>query len=498
MRRMLCALTAALLSVPVTHADVLDQSQTLITSENYFVVGANAAGVQTVIGQVFTAGMDGYLERVQVYLENDSASPVTGGLLLSVQTVTADGLPSGREIASDSVGVCSASLVTSCVPAAGSPGWVEFGLPPAILYAGTRYALVLRAWGGGYLRWYDHIGPSAYAPGYMAGNTGTGWWKGDYDDMTFRTYVAPPALDQSQTVAVGYRTVQFQLPVTQTFTAGISGYLRRIRLLLENQTATTPVTVDLHTINRTDDLDEMFMGTHIAEATIPVASLPSAGSPGWVDVTFDYPSIVPGPEYAIILSIASNGSIRWHDTSASGYTRGRELIWEYIGMGFGVWAENWNADAAFETYVLRPVARSTPPPPREITPCANKVCPATKGGLTPANFVEEIKAHFLFKEKLNGTVAGVFSFTDAWPDGISFEDCTTEPGPCQLRVATFKCSGPNAMTVAGTLQRAADTYATSYELNLVGSRRGSGTITLKTPENTYTFTHDRIVEVICP
>jgi hypothetical protein len=495
MRRILCALTAALLSVPATHADVLDQSQTAVTSGSYFAVGTNPIGVQYVVGQVFTAGMDGYLKRVQVLLENDSASPVTGGLLLSVQTVTTDGLPSGREIASDSIAVC-ADPAPSCVPAAGSPGWVEFSLPPAIVSAGTRYALVLRAWGGGYLRWYYHVSPSLYTGGYAAANNGSGWFDIDYDDATFRTYVAPPVLDQSQTAVGGYKIVNPQHPMAQTFVPAVTGYLRRIRLLLENQTASSPIAVSILLVDRAHP-SAYRIGPEIAGATIPVAHLPSAGYPGWVDVTLDYLWMVAGTEYAVVLS-PSTGSIKWFDDfDYHDYTLRTEFYWEYIG-DLGFWKEQYWADAAFETYVLPPVARSMPPPPREISPCINRVCPETKGGLTPADYVDGIKTHFLFKEKLNGAVGGTFSFTDEWPDGVSFQDCTTESNTCRLSVTTFKCTGPNAMTVAGSFKRAGDAYGSSYELNLTGTRKGSGTIILKIPKKTYTFTHDRIVEVSCP
>lgn len=492
MRKMLWALAAALLSVPATHADVLDQWQTAITSNSYFIVGTNPSGVQYVIGQIYTAGLDGYLQRVQVYIENDSASPVTGGLLLSVQTVTADGLPSGREIASDSIPVCPDEPIESCVPRAGSPGWVEFGLSPAIIAAGTRYALVLRAWGGGFLRWYDHVGPSYYPNGYMAGTSGSGWWAGTYDDMTFKTYVSPPVLDQSQTVATGYGVVHAERLMAQGFTPGVSGYLRRVRLLLENHDAVGPINVSIQPIEHNYEHPS---GTPIPDgtATIPVASLPPAGNPWWVDVTFDYPWVIMGTEYAIVLSTAASGSIVWHDVATDMYLGGHEMAWEYIG-----WYWVYRSDATFETYVLEPVTRSMPPPPREISPCVNRVCPETKGGLTPADSVDGIKAHFLFKEKPNGTVGGVLSFTDEWVDGISFEDCTTASGTCRLQVTTFKCTGPNAMTVAGSVKRATDTYALSYELELVGSRHGSGTFTLKLPRNTYTFTRDHVVEVNCP
>lgn len=497
MRRILCALTAALLSVPVTHADVLDQSQTGVTPGTYVAVGTNPAGIQSVIGQVFTVGMDGYLDRVQVYLENDSASPVTGGVLLSVQTLTTDGLPSGREIASASIPLCPAYPVTSCVPVAGEAGWAEFSLSPARVDAGSRYALVLRAGGGGYLRWYHQIGPSAYPRGYMAGNTGTGWFAIDYDDAAFQTYVRPPSLDQSQTAVSYYKIVNPQHPMAQTFRPAISGSLRRIRLLLENLTATGPINVSVQIVDRLANATAEPLGPEIALTTIPLANLPSAGSPGWVDVTFDYPSIVANGEYAVVLGAASSGSIKWLDKAGDAYTRGREIYREYIA-DIGFWNEQYGVDAAFETYVLPPVSRSMPPPPRVITPCANRVCPETKGGLTPADHVEGIKTHFLFKEKLDGTVEGVFNFTDEWPNGVSLQDCTTGTGTCQLRVTTFRCSGPNAMTVAGSFKRATDTYPLSYELNLIGTRKGSGTVTLELPEHAYTFTLDRIVDVSCP
>lgn len=497
MRRMLCALTAALLSVPVTHASVLDQSQSTITAGSYFAVGATTPAVQSVIGQVFTAGLDGYIERVQVYVENSSASPVTGGLLLSVQTVTPEGLPSGRELTSDSIGVCSATLVTRCVPPAGSPGWVEFNLPPARVDAGTRYALVLRAWGGGYLRWYNRVGPSFYPNGYAAGTTGGGWFAIDYDDTTFQTYVRPPALDQSQTAVDSFKFVTPQHAMAQIFVPAVTGYLRRIRVLLENDNATSPIRVTIH-IRDLESPTIFTLGPALAVATIPVASVPPAGNPGWVDVTFDYLWLVAGTQYSIELSVPATGSTKWFDHYAGmSHTRRWELYWEYF-HGMGYWENYYVTDATFETYMLQPAMRSTSPPPRVISPCINRVCPETKGGLTPADYVDGIKAHFLFKEKLDGVVMGTFSFRDEWPDGISFEDCTTEPGPCQLQVTTFQCTGPNAMTVAGGLRRAGDTYATSYELNLVGSSKGPGTITLKTPKNTYTVTRDRIVEVRCP
>ena len=513
MSRMLWATAIALLSMAAVADDVLDQSQDKITADNYFSVGTNLSGTQWVIGQVFTAGVDGYLGRVQVYLENDSSRPVTGGILVSVQTVTTGGLPSGRQIAGGTIPVCPVTPPQSCVPPAGSPDWVEVNLSPAIVTAGARYALVLRAGGEGVLRWYDFIGPSAYPSGFMVGNSGSGWWAGTYDDMTFRTYVTPPVLDQSQAESNGYFAVQQNVDlghwwttasVAQTFTAGIGGYLHRVRLLLENRSVSGPIAVSIRTVDVLYD-GAYPSGTQIGSGTIPVASLPSVGVPGWVDVTLDDPVITPGAQYAILLSMTADGWIKWYDNQRLSfwdpdvYPQGHELVWTA-----GTW---WNLDndyslgprdATFETYVLPPITRALPPPPRVITPCINRVCPATEGGLTPADFTDGIKTHFQFKERLNGTVQGIFDFTDAWPDGLSFQGCTTESAACRLTVATLLCTEPHTMTVAGSYRRPEDSYATSYQLTLSGTRNGPGTFTLSTAGKTYTLTRDRSVNVTCP
>jgi hypothetical protein len=503
-------LTAAL-PAPAA-ADVLDQSPVWTTPDSSFAVGANAPGTQSVIGQIVTAGLDGYLTRVQVYLENDATVPVTGGLLISIQTVTSDGLPSGREITNGTVGICTDTPAGDCIPPAGSPGWVEVRVSRVVVTAGTRYALVLRAWGGGFLRWYHFIGPSAYSSGYMVGTSGSGWWAGTYDDMMFRTYVAPPVLDQSQTVSNGYFAVQQNVSlgywwktasVAQTFTAGTTGYLHRVRVRLENVSASGPIAVSIRTVDMKYD-GAYPSGTQIGSGTIPVAKL-TVGAPGWVDVTLNDPVVTQGSQYAIILSMTSDGWIKWYDHQRSTmslpdvYPQGHELVWTA-----GAW---WNLDiedtlgprdATFETYVLPPITYSPPPPPRVITPCVNRVCPETKGGLTPADFTDGITTHFLFKERLNGTVQGIFNFTDAWPDGVSFQGCTTESTACRLTVTTFRCTDPHTMTVAGSYRRPQDAQALSYRLTVSGTRKGSGTFTLNAGGKTYTLTRDRIVDVICP
>jgi hypothetical protein len=493
--------------------DVLDQSQTRMTPGNFFSVGTNLSATQYVIGQTFVAGLDGYLGRIRVYLENDSASPVTGGLIVSIQTATDDGLPSGREITNGTVSLCSDEPTGSCVPPAGSPGWVEVRLTPARVTAGTRYALVLRAVGGGFLHWYDYIGSSAYPNGNMVGNSGSGWWAGTADDMTFETYVTTPVLDQSQTTSNGYLAVQQNVDlghwwrtasIAQTFTAGVGGYLHRVRVLLENGSVSGPIAVSIRTVRMLED-GAYPTETQIGSGTIPVERVPPVGAPAWVDVTIDDPTLIQGVQYAVILSVTTDGWIKWYDNQrltvedADAYTGGHELVW--------TGASWWNLDldyalgprdTTFETYVLRPSSRSLPPPPRVITPCVGRVCPSVSGGLTPADSTDGITTHFQFKERLNGTVQGFFDFNDDWPDGLSLQGCTTESAACRLTVSTFNCIGPNTMIVAGSYKRREDTYTLGYQLTLSGTKDGSGTFTLLAGPKTYTFTQDRIVNVTCP
>ncbi len=496
------ALTASLLTVflvvsavvarPQSPGDTLDQFQTYITEDNYFIVGTVPFGTQErVTGQIFTAGLYGYLTRVQVYLENDASSPLAGGVMASIQTVTDDGFPSGREISSGSIGICADPAAVRCVPPAGSPGWVEIGLSPVVVEPGTRYAVVLRAWGGGRLHWFNHIGPSAYEAGFVVSNDGSGWLAVDYDDMTFRTYVRTPVLDQSQTVANDAVNVFPNYRVAQSFTAGTSGALHSVSVKLENDSLWPvygPVTVSVWTpLTASNPLHEQ-----IALGTIPNAAVPPVGYPAWVDVPVCCGNVSAGSQYIIVLSVYS-GTIWWHRSEGDAYSGGTEIDehsywgWEYPGT-----------DTAFQTYVLEPLAQSPPPPPAGIAPCVNGACPALKGDLTPADFTDGITAHFLFKERPNGTVQGIFDFTDELLDKVPLSGCTTESTACRLTVRTFACTGPQEMTVAGSFKRMGDEYASGFRLVASGVKNGPAALTLSVAGLTYSFTHNRMVDVTCP
>lgn len=488
-------LTLASAGPAAATGDTLDQSQTYITASNYFIVGSIPFGTrQQVSGQIFTAGVYGYLTRVQVYLENDASSPVTVGVMASLQTVTDDGRPSGREIGSGTAALCSDTRTERCVPPAGSPGWVEIGIGDAIMTPGTRYALVLRASGGGRLRWYNHVGESAYEGGFVVVNDGSGWLDVPPDDMTFRTYVSTPVLDQSQTQTSQWNnSLGWGATLAQTFTPSVSGILSKVSVYLENDTSySTDGVVGVGI--RTTDPQEFPSVTVIGSGTIPVAAIPPLGQPGWVDVDICCGVVTQGVRYALVLGKAGPGWAQWHGYSEDAYGPGTQWYW---ASSWGVW-ENAFQDLAFKTFVMEPLARVTPPPAPTITPCVHRLCPATIGGFTPWDKTDGVMSYFTFSEQPNGRVNGFLNFADSAPDAVSLRGCTTGWGGCQLVVKTFACADQHSMTVAGTYKRWGQTEASTFRLTLSGVWNGPGTFTLTSGGYTYTLSHDRIVHVTCP
>lgn len=482
--------------------DTRDQSQTSTHPDWFFYVGADMFGELHEVGQIFLVGMEGYLDRVRVYLENDPSSPATGPITVSIQEVTNDWLPSDREIA-------NATIPLDRIPSAGSPDWVDVSIEPVLVKKGTYLALVLSLSGGtGHIRWHDYIGPSAYPSGFTVGNDGYGWRAGTYDDMTFETYVITPVLDQSQEATNHYSIVEKDVSsggrlytqlIAQTFTAGVSGNLHQVRVLLENGTAGAPIAVSIQTVETL--LGRRFpTGLQIGSGTIPVEMIPQAGYSDWVDVSINDPPITAGTQYAIILSLTGSGWVKWYEYYGDVYERGT----------LDVWSQNYwfdsdydytirSRDATFQTYVLPPIITSpAPPPPQTTTPCVNGVCPAAKGGFTLADFTDGIMGHFQFRERPNGTIQGILNFTDSWPDGISLQGCTTESAACRLTVATFACTDQHTITVAGSYTQRGKPLADSYLLTLSGAAHGPGRFTLKAGGKSYTLTRDGITDVTCP
>jgi hypothetical protein len=492
-------MVSGLLCPTPAHAagDTLDQAQTATWTDVWRIGG----GYRPEMAQIVTAGMYGFLHQVSLYLDNLSA---TGPVTVSIQTVIG-GVPSGKQIG-------YGEIPADVLPLYGQPGWVDVTIMGNVLVApGTQYAVVLSS-GDGTIRWYSS--GNVYSRGYMLVNEGSGWSSWSVADAMFKTYVIPDTLDQSQGAWNGGFSQYSSEQTGQIFTAGLSGVLDRVSVYLINYNyhAIGPVEASIQTV--TGGLPS---GTVIGHGSIPDGSIPYWPG-GWVTIDISGATVIRNTQYALVLHGVGEGDFMWY-------------LWYYCdncGMVYNG-GQGWTAnlpygfskgDAAFQTYVAMPILRSLPPPPRTITPCVNGVCPAAKGGLTPADPTDGVESHFRFWERPNGTVQGILSFNDSgtgdlvlqgcvtdtnnWADstvlalGRVLQGSVTDSAGCRLTVTTFACTDQHAMTVAGTYTPKGGT-ATSYKLILSGVKDGIGTFTLSIGgDYVYTVMLDGIVDVTCP
>jgi hypothetical protein len=198
MRRRLAVLPATvsallLLASPAAALGTLDQEQT--SADN-----AHAAAGAVQVAQLFTAGLTGQLDHVDLHLSTGlGLGPGPGGplgddLTVEIWTVTS-GAPDGP------VPGASATVLRADVPH-GPPLWVQVPISaPSV--AGTQYAIVLSApaaslgdcpdfcW-----QWLFDDGSDLYAGGELVTSfdSGANWAPQEAGwDAAFRTYVTPPA-----------------------------------------------------------------------------------------------------------------------------------------------------------------------------------------------------------------------------------------------------------------------------------------------------------------
>lgn len=366
--------------------DVLDQSQT--TTNNYVAI-SNLWGTLHQMGQTFTAGVHGNLDRVSVRLENDATYPATGSITVSIQTVTDQGLPSGRAIGRGEIPICANAPPIACpsdeVWPAGSPRWVDVSISEpggVILTPGTQYAIVLSLHGNGAVRWHDYFttGGSIYAGGQQVYSDSTGWHSlSGFDsgyDAGFKTYVIPPALDQSQTASNRFEYVGYGDMAAQIFTPSLSGVLARLSVYISDfqWASTSPITVTIQTL--TGVYPSVPTGTVLGSGTIPASAVPPKASPAWVDVSISGETrVTAGTAYAIVPNNGSKDApvVEWYDYDGDVYTRGYFVPysgwyqrWTYGELGnFGSFSEPIGPrDLMFKTYVIpvTPVAGLPGPP----------------------------------------------------------------------------------------------------------------------------------------
>ena len=466
--------------------DTLDQVQTEISS---YQVVTDARPV----GQIFTPVLHGALNRVRVNLENDTQSPASGPITVSIQTTTDQGLPSGSEVGQGKIPVDN-------IPAYGSGGqWVDVSITPVarsplILQVGAKYALLLFT-GGGAVHWYTSTGDV-----YDQGTLLTRWgidWRTEVDDGAFETYILEPVLDQ----AVGNSDYSgVTLPVyggrdpstAQVFTAGFTGFLDHVSIRLVNSQY-EPTSGDIKVSILGVGFDEVPMAFfESATGTIPYNEIPPFGTFKYVDVNTSSLLVQKGRQYAINVS-PSNGKISWYAIYDT-YSGGKP--WDYYA---GSWHQIWpslDVHGQFKTYIqpFNPIVQGGW---GRIQPCANDVCPEVSGGFTPADFTAGVKGHFNFQVRTDGKVKGVLNFTDQRQESLVLHGCTTDSAACQLTVTTLDCTDQHAMKVEGayTPKGGDKTY---YKLNLSGVKKEIGTFTLTVGDYTYTLTRKGIVDVTCP
>jgi len=466
--------------------DTPDQNQ----SQTSGTGGGTQALGTTPVGQTFTVGFYGLLDRVSVYLTNSSSTPAP--ITVAILKVGTNGLPvSGTQVA-------TGTIPAAAIPQPYARRWASAGIKPLLVKPGERYAILLSTSGSG-VQWV--LVSDVYSGGTRVIRNGTSW-AATSSDFAFQTYVLEPVLDQSQT---HYSSVMFldqYGPGAQTFTPHITGIVARVSVVLSNfwsLPATSPVNVSIATT--VPDPTWRRPSVNIGSGTIPLSAIPPDGSPGWVDVDITGASVIAGNMYAIVLEESGGGIVFWHlATAEAGETYPEEYALFYSNVPYSSgWHWSWNDDMTFKTYVLPVPTITTAPGPGggAIMPCSGGVCPAASGGFNPADLTEGVTSHFQFREWPNGTVQGILNFNDSRPDGIVLRGCTTESAACSLTVTTFACTGTQSMMIGGTYTPRGGA-TTWYRLTLSESPSGPGTFSLTAGDYAYTMTLNGIVNVTCP
>jgi hypothetical protein len=169
--------------------------------------------------------------------------------------------------------------------------------------------------------------------------------------------------------------------LAQTFTAGVSGQLTDVGLfigVLAGQDVVYPASLEVRIVELDGSGNPDMSAVPLASTDVPIASLPAAGTTGWVEIAFASPaSLVAGTTYAIALGPSPLGNAPWMvwqmDVSSAGayanYAGGEAMGASLPNAGSWTWnlMYDWvtdggsgTADFAFRTYMVE--ARATPSP----------------------------------------------------------------------------------------------------------------------------------------
>jgi hypothetical protein len=191
---------------------------------------------------------------------------------------------------------------------------------------------------------------------------------------------AAGTLDQQQTVygdafagIWGPDSSTFPLSQAQTFTAGMSGPLDQVDLVVQRRFGTNPLTVEIRGVGTFG----LPTGSVLASTSVPASSLPD----GLRFVPFVFPSssqasIVAGTQYAIVAYVGGEDQHAWWGVQDDQYAGGS---WFSTSNSPPVvspevsWTPHPNQDLAFKTYVVpnqQPSCAGVTASPELIQPAA--------------------------------------------------------------------------------------------------------------------------------
>jgi hypothetical protein len=165
-------------------------------------------------------------------------------------------------------------------------------------------------------------------------------------------------LDQQQPAGGSDARIQSNESLAQTFTAGLTGGLDRVELLLgaPDSVPTDPLTVEIRDVSGGSP-----GSTVLATSSVP----PSAVGPtdAWVPITLaPAPPVTAGTRYAIVAysNVDNPHSYVWALEFDNPYPAGANFF-QVVSPPNGTWTLVLDPDQAFKTYVEVPAA--APPPP---------------------------------------------------------------------------------------------------------------------------------------
>jgi hypothetical protein len=179
------------------------------------------------------------------------------------------------------------------------------------------------------------------------------------------TAKAQGTLDQSQTDGQGgWLVISGGTDVAQTFTAGRSGNLVRVDLLLQLTPGTLPeepLFVEIFGVSDGEPSGDLLAATAIFPPAVPI-------SPDWRTLVFNRPApSSAGTQYAIVASargVPPGQGYRWFFGAGDPYPGGERLFKTLVPLP-GPWLPI-GGDMAFRTYVEPPAVGAPPDPAQKI------------------------------------------------------------------------------------------------------------------------------------